>query len=65
MAQVTGSVAVVSHHSSLIWFDNFPKNFSKSILTSAIYLEEFELNKDLYLSKIFPNDYNVIPKNTL
>ena len=65
MAQVTGPVTVVSHHSSLIWFDNFPKNFLKSILTSAIYLEEFELNKDLYLSKIFPNDYNVIPKNTL
>ena len=47
MAQVTGPVTVVSHHSSLIWFDNLPKNFSKSTLTSAIYLQEFELNKDL------------------
>ena len=36
------------------------------MLTSAISLQEFELNKDLSLSKIFPNDYNdynVITKN--
>ena len=34
------------------------------MLTSAIYLQKFELNKGLDLSKIFPNDYNVITKNT-
>ena len=65
MAQVTGPVTVVAHHSSLIWFDNLQKNLSKSILTSAIYLQEFGLNKGLYFSKIFANDYNVITKNTL
>ena len=66
LEQVTGAVAFVSHYSSyLIWFDNLPKNFSKFILTSAINLQEFELNKDLYLSKIFPNDYNLTTKNAL
>ena len=66
LAQVTGAGTVVSHYSSyLIWFDNLPKYFSKFILTSAINLQELELNKDLYLSKIFSNDYNVITKNAL
>ena len=66
MAQVTGAVTVVSNYSSyLTCFDNLPKNFSKFILTSAINLQEFELSKDLYLSEIFPNDYNVVTKNAL
>ena len=66
LAQVTGAATVASHTSSyLIWFDNLPKNFSKFIITSAINLQKFELNKDLYLSKIFPNDYNVITKNAI
>ena len=66
LAQVTGAAIVVSHTSSyLIWFDNLPKNFSKFIITSAINLQKVELNKGLYLSKIFPNDHNVITKNAI
>ena len=66
LAQVTGAATVASHTSSyLIWFDNLPKNFSKFIITSAINLQKVELNKGLYLSKIFPNDHNVITKNAI